>query len=117
MFSAALLLPYDHSRESCLEALKQPGLDLLSRQFTAPPREQAKTVEREDYGKKFGWAYKEMKGRGKHSVIRLPKPPKQNKSEKPSDPACVRKAVLKRVTVAPKVDCWLTFKEYQWITR
>ena len=113
----ALLLPYDHSRESCLEALRQPGLDLLSQQFTAPPREQTKTVEREDYGKKFGWAYKEIRGKRKPVQIRIPKPPKQQSSYDAHKSGGTRKAVLRRVEVTPKVDCWLTFKEYQWLTR
>ena len=76
-------------------------------------------MEREDYGKKFGWAYKELRGKRKPGLIRIPKPPKQQPSgsDDTPKPASVRKAVLRRVTVAPKVDCWLTFKEYQWLTR
>ena len=72
-------------------------------------------MEREDYGKKFGWAYKELRGKRKPGLIRIPKPPKHQPDDTPKP--SVRKAVLRRVTVAPKVDCWLTFKEYQWLTR
>ena len=95
--------------------MRQPGLDLLSQQFTTPPREKTKTVEREDYGKKFGWAYKETRGKTKPSLIQIPKPPKHHTLEE--TPAGVKKAVLRRVKVGPKVDCWLTFKEYQWLAR
>lgn len=109
---AALLLPADHPRESCLAALRQPGLDLLSQEFTAPPREETKTVEKRDVGKKFGWAYKELKGKGKPTLIRLPKPPENTGG------GDKKKAMLKkRVKVVPKVDCWLTFKEYQKFAR
>lgn len=108
---AALLLPADHPRDSCLSALRQPGLDLLSQEFTAPPREETKTVEKRDVGKKFGWAYKELKGKGKPTQIRIPKPPEY------SGDGGKRKAMLKRVKVVPKVDCWLTFKEYQMFAR
>lgn len=108
---AALLLPADHPRDSCLSALRQPGLDLLSQEFTAPPREETKTVEKRDVGKKFGWAYKELKGKGKPTQIRLPKPPEH------SGGGDKKKAMLKRVKVVPKVDCWLTFKEYQMFAR
>ena len=117
---AALLLPSDHPREGCLAALRQPGLDLLSREFTAPPREAAKTVEKRDIGKRFGWAYKELKGKQKPTRIKIPKLTEQTSSSEGAG-VHVRKAMLKRVTVAPKVDCWLTFKEYQkfarWVLR
>lgn len=108
---AALLLPADHPRDSCLAALRQPGLDLLSQEFTAPPREETKTVEKRDVGKKFGWAYKELKGKGKPTQIRIPKPLEH------SCGGDKKKAMLKRVKVVHKVDCWLTFKEYQKFAR
>ena len=103
--------------ESCLAALRQPGLDLLSEEFTAPPREVTKTVRRRDYGKKFGWAYKEVKGRQKPTRVVLPKPPEQWSTNSEGSTRVNKKAVLKRVTVAAKVDCWLTFKEYKMLTR
>lgn len=71
-------------------------------------------MEREDYGKKFGWPYKELRGKRKPAIMRILQPPKQDTSSK-SD--FVKKAVLRKVAVAPKVDCWLTFKEYKWLTR
>ena len=111
---AAFLLPSDHPRENCLAALRQPGLDLLSQKFTAPPSEATKTVEKRDIGKRFGWAYKELKGKQKPTRIKIPKLTEQTSR---SEDAGVRKTMLKRVTVAPKVDCWLTFKEYQKFAR
>ena len=114
----ALLLPSDHSRESCLAALRQPGLDLLPRAFTVPPREVTKTAEKRDVGKQFGWAYRELKGKGKPTRIRVPRPPEQAaKLEGGAKSEWVKRAVLKRVAVVPKVDCWLTFKEYQKFAR
>lgn len=98
-----------------MAALRQPGLDLLSQEFTAPPREETKTVEKRDIGKRFGWAYKELRGKRKPTQIKIPKPPEQTgRSAKGAD---VKKATLKRVKVVPKVDCWLTFKEYQYFAR
>ena len=119
---SALLLPPDHPRESCLAALRQPGLDLLSEEFTAPPREAAKAVEKRDVGRKFGWAYKELKGKRKPRYIRIPKLPEQtakslDESASRKEAMKVKKATLKKVLVVPKVDCWLTFKEYQKFTR
>ena len=113
--STALLLPSDHPRERCVEALRQPGLELLSKEFTIPPRETTRIRKKEDFGKQFGWAYKEMRGHQKSTHIRIPKPPEQNAKSESS--LKVRKARLKKVIVAPKVDCWLTFKEYQTFAR
>lgn len=112
---AALLLPSDHPKESCLAALRQPGLDLLSEEFMAPPPEDTKTVEKRDISKHFGWAYKELKGKSKPTKIRIPKLPEQTVARSKSSE--VKKATLKRVMVTSKVDCWLTFKEYQRFAR
>ena len=73
-------------------------------------------MEKRDIGKRFGWAYKELKGKQKPTRIKIPKLTEQTSS---SDGAGVhvRKAMLKRVTVSPKVDCWLSFKEYQKFAR
>ena len=83
-----------------------------------PPREVKKTVERRDVEKNFGWAYKELKWKRKPTLIRIPKPPEQ-RGVVVGGAKCggVKRAVLKRVTITPKVDCWLTFKQYQEFAR
>lgn len=102
---AVLLLPPDHSRQSCLESLRQPGLrDLLSKDFSEPPQEDTKVAKPVDIHERFGGAYRELKSKRK---------PKAKPSTKSSAPTDTAKPEHQKVKLKPDLDCWLTFKEYK----
>ena len=91
-FFAALLLPADHSRNECVASLKQP--ELVHSTCIAETSEEEEEHERMREG--FGGAYQELRGRKKATYMRL------------STGAARVKA---------KTDCWLTFKEFQQLTK
>ena len=93
----ALLLPADADHIGKV-SLRQPGLSLLSSHFADPPVTQEEEEER-DPTEEYGWQYRKFK---KFNGAR-------------------RKAKLMKLStgherIKCKVDCWMTFDEYQRLT-
>ena len=88
----ALLNPPDKPKQECLGELRQAGPSLLSGHFAESLQEQA---EIKHTYKGFGRPYKELRGKGKATFMRLP---------------------TGAVRVKAKTDCWLTYNEYLKLT-
>ncbi len=89
-------MPTDHTRKECVAALRQPGLELLSSHFADPPEPEDEITKPRSLREEFGGAYKELRGRGKSRLRRL-------------------STGVARVKT--KTDCWLTFDEFQTLTK
>ena len=91
-------MPPDQTMSECLEALRQPGLDVLSEYSANPPEDKAGSEKKlpviyEGWGR----PYKELRRRKrKANYIRLS---------------------TGKVKIQPKTDCWLTFRDYQQLTK
>ena len=91
-----LLLPTDHSKEQCLSQLRQPGSEGLSRSLFEPLVKEGKDDDEDDLHSTYGWQYKILRGSrgGKRT-----------------------KLSTGMAKVEAKTDCWLTYPEFQKLTK
>ena len=95
LFLAALLLPADHPREECLASLRQLRSHYSDFVFNTPEEEDEK-IEHRSIREEFGGAYKGLSWQRKARYMRLS---------------------TGGATVKAKTDCWLTFEEFQKLTK
>lgn len=89
-------MPPDKTRQQCLQHIRQPGTNLISRKLVMPPREN----DREEQGKEFdyvyGWQYLQIRGPLHSKLMRLP---------------------TGTIRVKAKTNTWLTFTEFEELTK
>ena len=90
-----MLAPLDKTRKQCLENLCQAGTDLISRKLVEAPKENRDSDE-EDITSIYGWQYKIMRGPLRSKLMRLS---------------------TGTVRIKSKTESWLTFTEFQELTR
>lgn len=92
----ALLMPLDKTRQDCLQHIHQPGTGLITRKMIDPPRGEDRKERDTGMDYSYGWQYQQVRGPFKSKLMRLS---------------------TGTARVKAKTDSWLTYNEFEEITR